>query len=201
MENLSLYESFRSVPTEAQKTIKGGRLNGFTDINPMWRIKMLTEKFGACGFGWIAPIKRTWLDGGANGEVIANVEIELFVKMGDEWSKGITGIGGSKYIAKENGGLYTDDECYKKAYTDAISVACKALGMGADIYWQNDRTKYTSLNDKPLNKDLLDELTGLGVKIADVAVYYKKDISALTDEDLKTAIASKKAKMAKENAK
>ena len=28
------------------------------------------------------------------------------------------------------------------AYTDAISVACKALGVGADVYWQADRTKY-----------------------------------------------------------
>ena len=30
------------------------------------------------------------------------------------------------------------------AYTDAISVACKALGIGADVYWQNDATNYTN---------------------------------------------------------
>jgi hypothetical protein len=28
------------------------------------------------------------------------------------------------------------------ALTDAISVACKALGMGADVYFEKDRTKY-----------------------------------------------------------
>jgi hypothetical protein len=28
------------------------------------------------------------------------------------------------------------------ALTDAISVACKSLGMAADIYWESDRTKY-----------------------------------------------------------
>ena len=28
------------------------------------------------------------------------------------------------------------------ALTDAISVACKALGVGANIYWDSDRTKY-----------------------------------------------------------
>ena len=28
------------------------------------------------------------------------------------------------------------------ALTDAISVACKALGFGADVYWQAGRSKY-----------------------------------------------------------
>ena len=45
-------------------------------------------------------------------------------------------------IAQEKGGLHVSDECYKMALTDAISVACKSLGMGADVYWSNDNTKY-----------------------------------------------------------
>lgn len=142
MENLELYEKVRSVPENAQKEIKGGRLKGMTDINPMWRIKKLTEEFGVCGIGWIPKIVRTWLDKGENNEVIASVEIELRVKVGGEWSEPIPGIGGSKAVVKEQNGVYTDDECYKKAYTDALSVACKALGMGADVYW-DENTKYT----------------------------------------------------------
>ena len=31
-------------------------------------------------------------------------------------------------------GLFLDDEAFKKAYTDALGVACKALGFDADIY-------------------------------------------------------------------
>ena len=143
MENLELYEKVRCVPENAQKEIKGGRLKGMTDINPMWRIKKLTEMFGVCGIGWIPKIVRTWLDKGENNEVIASVEIELRVKVDGEWSEPIPGIGGSKAVAKEQNGIYTDDECYKKAYTDALSVACKALGMGADVYW-NENTKYTT---------------------------------------------------------
>ena len=77
--NLELYNKVRSVPQEAKKEIKGGRLKGMTDINPMWRIKTLTEQFGICGIGWKTEIVRTWLDTGANGEIIANVEIKLFV--------------------------------------------------------------------------------------------------------------------------
>ena len=34
------------------------------------------------------------------------------------------------------------DECYKMALTDAISVAAKALGVAADVYYKNDRSKY-----------------------------------------------------------
>lgn len=142
MDNLCIYEKVRAVPQNAQKEIKAGRLKGMTDINPMWRIKVLTEQFGICGIGWKTQIVRTWIDEGANGEIVTNVEILLYVKVDGAWSEGIPGIGGSRLIAKEKDGLYTDDESYKKAYTDAISVACKALGVGADIYW-NENTKYS----------------------------------------------------------
>lgn len=148
MDNLQVYNAVRKVPQEAQKTITGGRLNGKTDINPMWRIKELTNQFGVCGVGWKAPIKRMWLEPGANEEVAAFCEIELFIKVDGVWSDGITGIGGSAFIAKEAKGLFTSDECYKMAYTDAISVSCKMLGFGADIYWDKDKTKY-DVKDTP----------------------------------------------------
>ena len=51
VENLELYNAVREVPKEAQKAIGAGRLKGMTDINPMWRIKVLTEQFGICGRG------------------------------------------------------------------------------------------------------------------------------------------------------
>lgn len=143
-KNLELYYKVSDVPEEAQKKITGGRLNGMTNINPMWRIKMLTKEFGICGFGWKTEVVKVWKDEGANGVVVVNVEIKLYVKMNGEWSEGITGIGGSTLVAKETGGLFTDDECYKKALTDALSVACKSLGIGAGIYWSNDPTKYDS---------------------------------------------------------
>lgn len=147
MENLELYEKVRAVPEIARKEIKGGRLKGMTDINPMWRIKTLTEQFGVCGIGWKPEIVRTWLDVGVGNEVVANVEIKLYVKVDGVWSDGIPGVGGSRFVAKETGGLFTDDEAYKKAYTDALSVACKSLGIGADVYWEKDSTKYSPTGD------------------------------------------------------
>ncbi len=65
-------------------------------------------------------------------------------KVDDEWSAAIPGTGGSSFVAKERSGLYTSDECFKMALTDAISVACKALGFAADIYWEADASKYTA---------------------------------------------------------
>lgn len=141
---MELYERFRTPPQEALKTIAAGRLKGYTDINPMWRIKALTGVFGPCGIGWKYTIDRQWTEAGANGELAAFVNISLYIKQGGTWSDAIPGTGGSSFVAKERNGLYTSDECYKMALTDAISVACKALGMAADVYWQNDRTKYST---------------------------------------------------------
>lgn len=153
MNNLELYEKVRIVPEIAQKEIKGGRLKGMTDINPMWRIKTLTEQFGVCGFGWYTEIVRSWTENGHDGEMVVNIEINLYVKRDNEWSKPIKGVGGSRLISKESNSLHTDDECYKKAYTDALSVACKALGIGADVYFSKDKTKY----DIPEDKDEKDD--------------------------------------------
>jgi hypothetical protein len=144
--SMELYNAVRAVPQTAIKPIRGGRLSGMSDINPMWRIQTLTEQFGMCGFGWKYEITDRKIVDGANEEKACFVSINLYVKVGAEWSAAIPGIGGSAFVAKEKGGLYTSDEAEKMALTDAISVACKALGFGADVYWANGRTKYTAQN-------------------------------------------------------
>ena len=150
-ENLKFFESVADVPQNAQKTIGAGRLKGMTDINPMWRIKTLTEKFGMCGFGWKYEITDKSMEFGADGVICAFVDINLYVKMNGEWSEAIPGTGGSTFVAKEKSGLYTSDECFKMALTDAISVACKSLGFGSNIYWSAGRTKYTAIpTEEPL---------------------------------------------------
>ena len=166
MENLKIYEQVRSVPAEAKKNIGGGRLKGMTDINPMWRIKKLTEVFGVCGIGWKYEIVNKWVETAmAKDEITANVEIKLYIKdEAGEWSDPIPGIGGSMLVASEQKGLYVNDECYKMALTDAISVACKALGMGADVYWEKDTTKYNdtkkdNFNSRNTNDNSGKELT------------------------------------------
>lgn len=146
MEKMDIYNRVRSVPDEAKKAISSGRLKGKTDINPMWRIKKLTEEFGPCGIGWWTKVTDKWTET-VGDETCAFVDLELYIKVGDEWSKPITGSGGSKLSTKERSGVYVSDECYKMAETDALSVACKKLGIGADVYFSADRTKYSQTVD------------------------------------------------------
>ena len=115
-----------------------------TDINSMWRIKVLTEQFGPCGEGWYTSDVKYWQDRlDNNGSVALFCSLLLHVKIDGAWSQPIYGIGGNTLVAAEKSGLRIDDEAYKKAYTDAISVACKALGIGADVYFEKDVTKYS----------------------------------------------------------
>jgi len=140
--NLDLYNAVRVVPEEAKKKISGGRLSGFTDISPMWRIKELTNQFGVCGFGWRYEILEQRLEAGIDKEIKAFVTINLFIKKNGAWSEAIPGIGGSSFVTVEKHGVYVSDECFKMALTDAIGVACKSLGFGADVYFEKDKSKY-----------------------------------------------------------
>ena len=152
-DNLQLYDYCRVVPQEAQKEIKAGRLKGKTDINPLWRIKTLTEMFGPVGTGWrTANENYITQRNEATGEVAVICTLNLLYRTPDGWSDPVFGVGGSMLIALENmydangqkvKGLYLNDEAYKMAHTDALSVACKQLGMGASVYWSEDNTKYT----------------------------------------------------------
>nr|DAX37732.1 MAG TPA: DNA repair protein-like protein [Caudoviricetes sp.] len=141
MKNLELYNKVREVPQDAKKTISAGRIKGFTDINPMWRIKCLTEQFGPCGIGWYYKTVEKWTET-VGDEICAFVMIELYVLYDGKWSQPISGTGGSRLATKERSGVYVSDECYKMATTDALSVACKNLGIGADVYWKEGKTKY-----------------------------------------------------------
>lgn len=142
--NMAIYSAVRSVPAEAKKAISGGRLNGKTDINPVWRIKIMTDTFGPCGVGWKYIITRQWAETYGN-EVKAFCNIDLFIKSEGEWSDAIPGTGGAAMVEQGRSGAYVNDEAYKMALTDALSVAMKSLGVAADVYFAADakyETKY-----------------------------------------------------------
>lgn len=151
--SLELWNKVSRPPREALKQIKGGRLQGMTDVNPQWRFKAMTEQFGPCGEGWKYEIVKLWTEPGPEGVVMAFAQIALSIAMegrADAWHEPIPGIGGSAMVAKELAGLRANDEAYKMAVTDALSVAMKALGVAADIYaglW--DGTKYRDAPTTP----------------------------------------------------
>jgi hypothetical protein len=136
--NMALWDKYALPPTEALKAFDNGQFKG-TDISPMWRIRCLTEEFGPCGFGWYSEIVEHWTE--TVGEVVMTfVNIRLYIKRGDEWSKPISATGGNKALRTKNG--KPSDECYKMAYTDALGGACKLLGIGGAVYWERGYSKY-----------------------------------------------------------
>lgn len=139
-KNLEIFNFARSVPDFAKKEIKAGKLKGYTNISPQWRIEKLTELFGPAGIGWVIENIKYWTSEGMN-ECVMWCSLDLKVFYNGQWSLPINGIGGSKLYGKGQGdGI--NDECAKMAQTDAMSVAMKNLGFAADVYYGLDDTKY-----------------------------------------------------------
>ena len=165
-DKMKVWDALKTPPPEALKKIEGGRLKGMLDISPQWRYKAMTEQFGMCGVGWKYEVVRTWQEAGSEDQVFAFAEIKLFVSLSlpiekinqdtayvtwePAWSDPIPGIGGSMLLAeeyskkKEKYVLYSSDEAYKMAVTDALSVAMKMIGVGADVYMGMMDGKHTA---------------------------------------------------------
>ena len=152
MDNMKIWDAVKQPPPEALKTIQGGRLKGMTDINPQWRYQVMTEQFGLCGVGWKYGIESCWTEPTSDEQVMVFAKITLSVFINDKWSDTIPGIGGSMLVTKEAAGLHASNEGYKMAITDALSVAMKMLGVGANIYAGLSDSKYPTETKKPLVK-------------------------------------------------
>ena len=133
-DNLIIWNNLKQVPLNCLKTIGAGRLKGMSDVKPQWRLQAMTHQFGPCGVGWKYIVTKKWIEDGSDGQKVAFVDIDMFFKWEGVWSDAIPGTGGSSFIAKEAKGLYTSDEAYKMATTDALSVAMKTIGVASDIY-------------------------------------------------------------------
>ena len=79
--NMRIYDRARTVPDTALRPINAGRLRGMSDINPMWRLKTLTELFGPCGIGWWYEIRdERIVDDAKTNQSAAFVDILLYYK-------------------------------------------------------------------------------------------------------------------------
>lgn len=131
-DNLKIWDQVCRVPKEHLKGFK--RAGGFTGtaIKPMWSIHRMTEIFGPCGDGW-------GIDEPLFKIVEAGDEIMVYCTVGVWYSTGTTtskvfGVGGDKVRSVTSSGPRTDDEAFKKAFTDAVTNALKHLGVGADVH-------------------------------------------------------------------
>lgn len=171
--SMEFWDKLKDVPDWAKKPIKAGRLKGKTDINPQWRLKIMTEVFGVCGIGWKYKVDKKWIEEGSDGTRCAFVDVLVYIKAEDGWSDPIPGTGGSMLVAKETNGLYTSDEAFKMATTDALSVAFKQIGVGAEVYYGSDVIKTDS--QEPINDQQVADIYSLQTeKNLSDADFYKR---------------------------
>jgi hypothetical protein len=154
--NVEIWSALCRPPVTALRRIEAGRLKGKTDINPQWRMLALTETFGPVGFGWKYEIAKLWTEPGMDGQMFAFALVDLRIRVDDQWSESIPGIGGSMLLNKEKDYIHHNDEAFKMAVTDALSVAMKSLGVAADIYqgmWDGSKYMRGSFSEDPPKKN------------------------------------------------
>ena len=151
------YAAASHVPKRVLKTIDVGRLKGKSDINPQWKISLMTEIYGMCGIGWKFEVTEKNTVTINTGEVMLFMTVAVYTRNGDEWSDPVYGMGGDFIVKKERTGLHANDEAYKMCLTDALGNALKYIGVAADVYEQLNDTKYAErpsaiANDKEEEK-------------------------------------------------
>lgn len=141
-DNLALWEKLgRTDPSHTKGFKRGGGFSG-TAIKPMWSYKRMTEEFGPCGMGWGVGEPSFQVVPGPEGEVLVFCTASIWY--GKDKAT-VFGVGGDKAVGKNKYGLQTDDEAFKKAFTDAITNALKLIGVGADVHMgMFDDSKYVN---------------------------------------------------------
>lgn len=200
MNNLDIWNKINQTPKQFLKEIKFGYLKGKSDINPQWRLMAMTQAFGPVGHGWTYRIVKMWSESCATGAVMAFAEVAVKTKLNGQWGEEFSGIGGSEIVEKNKNGISPNDEGYKKAVTDALSVAFKAVGVAADIYLGNfDGSKYKeNLNQAYYDQDAelknaalrLESATSLD-DLRDIGSEYKGTLIYPTVREMAISISKK----------
>ena len=131
MTNKRYWDQLKVTNPDFTKKINKG-FGEITTIDPMWQIGKMTEVFGPCGIGWGWDCKYIYTE--------TNVFAEVTVWLENK-SQNYGPVSSVQSIHKSNGKL--DDECTKKAMTDALTKALSHAGMSADVFLGlHDSSKY-----------------------------------------------------------
>jgi hypothetical protein len=145
-ENTKLWDILgRTDPAHTKAFTRGGGFKG-TAIKPMWSYRRMTEEFGPCGEGWGVGEPSFQVVPGSDGEVLVYCTASVWyaATTGVE-RRTVYGVGGDKVVNKFSSGLKSDDEAFKKAFTDAVTNALKLIGVGADVHMgMFDDNKYVN---------------------------------------------------------
>lgn len=206
-DNTELWDKLgKTDPSHTKGFKRGGGFTG-TAIKPMWSYRRMTEEFGPCGKGWGVCEPSFQVVPGPEGEVLVFCTASIWY--GPEKAL-VFGVGGDKAVGKNKYGLNSDDEAFKKAFTDAITNALKMIGVGADVHMGLfDDSKYvnsmkeefsepaaTKKDARPVFQQLVDDMRRNQSR-ADLRRWFvdadvkalRKQIPADWDENLKEEMA------------
>jgi hypothetical protein len=152
-DNLTLWNKLgKTDPAHTKAFTRGGGFRG-TAIKPIYTMHKMTEEFGPVGQGWGFTEPHFQVVPGENKEVLVYCWLALWVVIGGKRTDPIPGVGGDKVVSYIRADTQrnrperweSDDEAFKKAFTDAIGNAMKHLGMSADVHMGLfDDSKYVS---------------------------------------------------------
>jgi len=144
-DNLAIWDKLgRTSPDQTKQFSRAGGFRG-TAIKPVYTEQKMTEQFGPCGIGWGFSEPQFQLVPGSDGQTAVYCWLTLWYLHDGARSSPVPGVGGDMVIVKQSSGLRTDDEAFKKAFTDAIGNAMKHIGMSADVHMGRfDDSKYVN---------------------------------------------------------
>ncbi|HYD98849.1 MAG TPA: hypothetical protein VEH84_05665, partial [Alphaproteobacteria bacterium] len=141
IDTMALWQKLQRTDPRATKPFtRSGGFRG-TQIDPAWRLKIMTEVFGPVGQGWgyeqlewtlvermVFICARVWY---------RHPDTDEICYTGPQW-------GGTEIVRRRrDGGESPDDECFKMSMTDAIGKCMLQIGLAADVYLgQFDDSKY-----------------------------------------------------------
>jgi hypothetical protein len=130
--NLRIWNALgRTDPAHTKGFKRAGGFQG-TAIKPIWITQRLTEQFGPCGEGWGAEKPDFELVTAGEEIMVYCTVTAWYIDNGKQHF--LYGIGGDRVQGKNKFGSFTDDEAFKKAFTDALGNAFKFIGVGADVH-------------------------------------------------------------------
>ena len=152
--NLAIWDRLgRTDPSHTKGFSRAGGFKG-TAIKPIYTEHKMTEVFGPAGKGWGMGEPTFQVVPGNDGQVAVFCTVSLWwcepvaangVALLPINPRTVYGVGGDMVVVKQSSGLRTDDEAFKKAFTDAVGNAMKHLGMSADVHMGRfDDSKYVS---------------------------------------------------------
>lgn len=193
-------------PAHTKGFKRSGGFSG-TALKPMWVWQRLTEEFGPCGTGWGFG-EPTFQVVPTATEILVYCTVSAWHGKPDNV---LFGVGGDKALTVNKYGPSSDDEAFKKAFTDALMNAFKFIGVGADIHMGLfDDSKYVAamereFSDPRITQDQADtlrvEIEAVGADPAKFLTFFKiKALEALPASRWNEAVAMLEAKRMKEAA-